>query len=109
MQDEVILGVAMILAIGVGAHWLGWRARVPSIVFLLAAGLFVGPVTGLLEPDAILGDLLFPTVSMAVAVILFEGALGLGGRGIRDAGSTVWMLLTVGAGITLACTALSAR
>lgn len=109
MQDEVILAVAMILAIGVGAQWLGWRARVPSIVFLLGAGLFVGPVTGVLEPDAILGDLLFPTVSMAVAVILFEGALGLGTKGIRDAGSTVWKLLSVGAGITLVSTALAGR
>lgn len=109
MQDEVILAVAMILAIGVGAQWLGWRAKMPSIVFLLAAGLFVGPVTGVLEPDAILGDLLFPTVSMAVAVILFEGALGLGAQGIRDAGSTVWKLLTIGAGITLVSTAFAAR
>ncbi len=109
MHDEVILAVAMILAIGVGAQWLGWRAKMPSIVFLLAAGLFVGPVTGLLEPDAILGDLLFPTVSMAVAVILFEGALGLGTQGIRDAGSTVWKLLTIGAGITLVSTAFAAR
>lgn len=109
MQDEVILAVAMILAIGVGAQWLGWRARVPSIVFLLAAGLFVGPVTGLLEPDAILGELLFPTVSMAVAVILFEGALGLGTQGIRDAGSTVWKLLSIGAAITLVGTAFAGR
>ena len=109
MQDEVILAVALILAIGVGAQWLGWRARVPSIVFLLAAGLFVGPVTGLLEPDAILGDLLFPTVSMAVAVILFEGALGLGPQGISDAGSTVWRLLSIGALTTLGATALAAQ
>jgi NhaP-type Na+/H+ or K+/H+ antiporter len=109
MQDEVILAVAMILAIGVGAQWLGWRARVPSIVFLLGAGLFVGPVTGILEPDAILGDLLFPTVSMAVAVILFEGALGLGARGIRDAGSTVWKLLSIGAAITLVSVAVAGR
>ncbi len=109
MQDEVILATAVILAIGVGAQWLGWRARIPSIVFLLGAGLFVGPITGIVEPDAILGDLLFPVVSMAVAVILFEGALGLGVQGIRDAGSTVLRLLTIGAGITLVATAFAAH
>ncbi|MFV0317840.1 MAG: cation:proton antiporter [Microthrixaceae bacterium] len=110
MDDEVILATAVILAIGVGAQWLGWRARIPPIVFLLAAGLFVGPITGIVEPDAILGDLLFPVVSMAVAVILFEGALSLGGvQGLRDAGSTVVRLLTVGAGITLIATTLTAR
>lgn len=109
MEDEVILATAVILTIGVGAQWLGWRARIPSIVFLLAAGLFVGPITGIVEPDAILGDLLFPVVSMAVAVILFEGALGLGAQGIRDAGSTVLRLLTIGAGVTLVATAAAAR
>ncbi len=108
MTEEVVLAVAAIMALGVVAQWLGWRVRIPSIVFLLAAGLFIGPVTGLLEPDAILGDLLFPTVSMAVAVILFEGALGLGSKGISDAGSTVWKLLTIGLGITLVGIAFTA-
>ncbi len=109
MNEEVVLATAVILALGVVAHWVGWRLRVPSIVFLLAAGLLIGPVTGLLQPDDILGDALFPVVSMAVAVILFEGALGLGVKGIREAGTTVVMLLTLGAGITLAATAVTAR
>lgn len=108
MNEEVIVAAAAILAIGVAAQWLGWRLRVPAIVFFLLAGLLVGPVTGVLEPDEILGDLLFPVVSMAVAVILFEGGLALGVDRIRHAGSTVWKLLSIGAGITLTSTALAA-
>lgn len=109
MHNELILVVAGVLAGGVVAQWLGWRLRVPAIVFLLAGGLVVGPVTGALDPDHVFGDLLFPSVSLAVAVILFEGALGLGWKGVRAAGNTVWLLLTVGAAVTLAGTGFVAR
>ncbi|MCB0964994.1 MAG: hypothetical protein KDA98_17085, partial [Acidimicrobiales bacterium] len=93
--EEVVLMVAGVLVGGVVAQWLGWRLRIPAIVFLLLGGLLAGPILGLLDPDRAFEDLLFPSVSMAVAVILFEGAMGLGWQGVRAAGGTVWMLLTV--------------
>lgn len=109
MEEEVVIVVASVLAGGVIAQWLGWRLGVPAIVFLLAGGLIAGPVTGALDPDHTFGELLFPSISLAVAVILFEGALGLGWRGVRAGGRTVWMLLTVGAAITLAGTVIAAH
>lgn len=109
VHSEVVLAVAAILVLGVAAQWVGWRVQVPSIVFLLAAGLVVGPLTGLIDPDDLFGDLLFPFVSLAVAVILFEGAFALGTTGVRAAGRTVWMLLTVGAAITMGLTAVAAH
>ena len=69
MHNELILVVAGVLAGGVVAQWLGWRLRVPAIVFLLAGGLIAGPLTGALDPDETFGELLFPSVSLAVAVI----------------------------------------
>ncbi len=109
MQEQIVVTVAAVLAGGVLAQWLGWRLGVPAIVLLLAGGLIAGPVTGALDPDELFGDLLFPTVSLAVAVILFEGALGLGWRGVREAGRTVWLLLTVGAAVTLVAGTVAAR
>jgi NhaP-type Na+/H+ or K+/H+ antiporter len=109
VTDEVPLLIAGILAGGFAAHWLAWRLRVPAIVFLLAGGLIAGPVTGAIDPDETFGGLLFPIVSVAVAVILFEGALGLGIEGVKLAGRAVWLLLTVGAGITLVLTTVIAR
>lgn len=100
---------AVVLASGVAAHWLAWRLRVPAIVFLLGAGLVAGPLTGVLDPDEVFGDLLFPLVSVAVAIILFEGSLGLGWRGVRAAGSTVWALLSVGAAVTVGVSMVAAR
>ena len=66
-----------ILAFGVGSQLLAVRLRVPSILLLLGAGILAGPVTGLVHPEVLLQDLMFPFVSMCVSIILFEGALFL--------------------------------
>jgi len=102
VHQEIVVVIAGVLAAGAAAHWLGWRLRVPAIVFLLLGGLVAGPILGILDPDATFGELLLPLVSIAVGVILFEGGLGLGLEGMRSAGRTVWMLLTVGFVVTVA-------
>ncbi len=60
----------------------------------------VGPVFQLLDPDTLFGDLLFPIVSLSVAVILFEGSLTLKFEDIRGHGNTVRNLVTTGALVT---------
>ncbi|HEY5625797.1 MAG TPA: cation:proton antiporter [Dehalococcoidia bacterium] len=98
--EEILLRLAGILAAGVGAQWLAWRLRFPSILLLLVAGFILGPVTEFVDPDELLGDLLLPLVSVAVAVILFEGGLSLRVRDLLDIGGVVPRLVTIGAAIT---------
>ena len=50
-----MLALGSILAIGMTAHWLAWRLRLPSIFFLLLAGFLAGPVFGFIHPDELLG------------------------------------------------------
>ena len=71
-EDQVLVGLAGIAVLGVGAQWLAWRLRVPSILLLLAVGFVAGPVTGFLDPDALFGEILFPLVSRAVGLILLR-------------------------------------
>ncbi|MEX0755874.1 MAG: cation:proton antiporter [Actinomycetota bacterium] len=101
MDREIALGLAAIIILGVGAQWLAARLRIPGILLLLPAGLLAGPVTGIVEPDEMFGEALFPTISMAVGVLLFEGGLGLRlrdlGPGIR---TPVLRLITIGVAIT---------
>lgn len=92
--------LAIIVGAGMFAQWLAWRTQLPSIIALLIAGLFLGPVTGILDPDDLLGDTLFPIVSLAVALILFEGGLDLPPRELRNTGTAVRRLITIGAVIT---------
>ena len=92
--------LAVIVGVGMAAQWLSWRTQIPSIVLLLVAGLLLGPVFGVVNPDEFLGGSLFPIVSISVALILFEGGLDLPPRELKSTGSVVRRLITIGAVIT---------
>ena len=101
--------LALLLLIGFLAQWLAWRVQLPAILFLLLAGLLLGPVSGLLNPDKLFGKLLFPLVSLAIAVVLFEGSLGLRWRELRGLGHAVRRLVTYGALITVILLAIASH
>ena len=71
MTDPVTV-LALVAAVGVGAQVVTARTKIPAIVLLLASGLVLGPGLGLLDPDRVYGDLLFPAASAAVAFLLFD-------------------------------------
>ncbi|MCA9080158.1 MAG: sodium:proton antiporter [Planctomycetaceae bacterium] len=103
------LALMSILVLGVGAQWLATRLRIPSILLLLAAGITAGPVTGWIHPEALLQDLMFPFVSLCVAIILFEGALSLRWSEWQHIGQPLVLMLTVGVLITWVLTAAAAH
>lgn len=107
-MEATLLGLGGIVALGVGAQWLAWRLGLPSILCLLVIGLLAGPVFGLLDPDALLGDLLSPLVSLLVAVILFEGGLNLRVSEVRGVRRVVRRLITVGVLLTWILTSFAA-
>lgn len=108
MAGEPMLALACLAGVGALAQWMAWRLRVPVILVLLVAGLTAGPVTGVFDPDEMLGDLLFPAVSLAVGIILFDGSLHLGVRQLRAAGRVSIMLITVGASVSFVLTTVLA-
>lgn len=108
MAEHFILEIASIILLGVAAQWLAWRLRLPGILLLLLFGFIAGPVLGILDPDALLGDLLFPFVSVSVGIILFEGGLSLRMADWRQAGSVIRRLITVGALVTWALSIVAA-
>lgn len=100
MREHFLLTLSTVLVLGIGAQWLAWRLRLPSILVLLLTGFLAGPILGIVEPDRVLGDLLFPAVSAAVAVILFEGGLTLNFAELRETGKVIRRLITTGALVT---------
>lgn len=99
---------ALALGVGVLAQTVARHVRVPSIVLLLGAGVVLGPDgVGWLVPRS-LGDGLFALVSLGVAVILFEGGLGLDLGRLRVAALSVRRLVTSGALLTMGGAALAA-
>lgn len=100
MKENILAGLVAIVALGAAAQWLAWRLRIPSILILLLCGFAAGPVAGLLDPDALLGDLMFPLVSLGAAVVLFEGGLTASWREIRGVLGPVHRLVTIGIMVT---------
>lgn len=103
MVEQITGMLALIGVLSLFCQWIGWKLRLPAILPLLLCGLTLGPGLDILNPDAIFGDLLFPIISLGVAVILFEGALTLNFKEIKDHGRMVTHLVTIGTVITWAC------
>ncbi len=108
LTETLLLAAGAVFVLGVGAQWLAWRFRLPSILLLLAFGFLAGPVTGMLDPDLLQGDGLFAFVSLAVGIILFEGGLTLRLRELEGVGNVVRNLITIGVAITGVLTGLTA-
>ncbi|WHO38731.1 sodium:proton antiporter [Sphingobium sp. AP49] len=98
-MHEQALVIALIGILGIGAQWIAWRTGWPAIALMLAAGVIGGPVTGLIDPKLTFGELLEPMVSVAVALILFEGGLSLNFRELRKTDGAVTRLVVLGAPI----------
>jgi NhaP-type Na+/H+ or K+/H+ antiporter len=95
LSHGILIQLAGILVAGVLAQWVAWRLRLPSILLLLATGVLLGPVGGWLQPDDLFGELMLPLVSLAVAVILYEGGLNLELRELRNIGGVFFRLTTI--------------
>lgn len=92
--------LAVIVGLGVGCQWIGARIGVPSILLLLAGGILVGPVSDVVEPDALFGPLLFPGISLGVGILLFEGGLALRRDEVGAVSHPLARLVTIGAVVT---------
>ncbi len=100
MYGTELLLLSGILVAGFACQWIAWRVKLPSILFLLLTGIGLGPLLGWLQPDVLFGDLLEPIVSVAVAVILYEGSITLKFSEIRGHGDVVRNLVTIGVIVT---------
>jgi NhaP-type Na+/H+ or K+/H+ antiporter len=108
---SIDLGVVLtgLLVVGFLAQWLAWRMRLPAILFLLLIGIVLGPASGFFKPDRALGGFLFPSVSLAVALILFEGSLTLRFSELRGIGHAVRGMVSYGAVLALLMLAAAAH
>ena len=108
MSSQLIPLVAAIIAIGVVAQLLADRFEVPSIVFLLVAGVALGPEgLGVITADTFAS--LPAIVGLSVAIIVFEGAFHLRIENIRQATTESLRLVSIGAAVSLLGTALVVR
>jgi NhaP-type Na+/H+ or K+/H+ antiporter len=117
MEERLVMYMVGVPLLGIAAQWAAWRARLPAILLLLACGIALGQFV---NPDELLSEvtggarangprLLFPAVSLAVAVILFEGGLSLRFHELKYSGPVVLRLVTIAAGVTWLLSTLAVR
>ncbi|GAB4472575.1 MAG: sodium:proton antiporter [Anaerolineales bacterium] len=109
MAETDLILLATIFIAGIVAQWLAWRLKLPAILPLLLAGILIGPVLRIIDPERLIGPILFPFISFSVALILFEGGLGLKLRDLTGVGGVFYRLISVGAVVTFLLSFLGAN
>lgn len=118
-----MLELAGIIILGIFAQWLAWRLKLPAILPLILIGLIVGPIATLFTDDGnkliepiwngnnglFPGEGLYYFVSLAIAIILFEGGLTLKRSEIKSVGPVISKLITLGTMVTFIGGGLAAR
>lgn len=101
--------LALIGLVAFLCQWLSQRIKYPAILFLLLSGMVLGPLLSIVDPEALFGHLLFPYISLSVAVILFEGALTLKFSELSGIGRPVRRMVTVGVIVNAFCMTVAAH
>ena len=108
-NQSLAIGILCIAVAGIAAQWLAWRLRLPAIVLLFSVGLIVGPGLQILLPHQMFGQAMRPLVSLAVAIVVFEGGLALEFNELRVAGQGVLRLTMLAPPIGLLLAAIAAH
>lgn len=109
-----MIELAALIILGILAQWFAWRLKIPAILPLILIGIFVGPVSTLLSDDGTKwlepiwngeeglfpGESLFYFVSLAIAVVLFEGGLTLRKKEVSNIGPIILKLITIAVIVT---------
>lgn len=111
------------MILGILAQWFAWKLKIPAILPLILIGLFVGPISTLISEDGTKwlepiwngeegvfpGESLFYFVSLAIAVVLFEGGLTLRKKEISNIGPIIVKLITIAVIVTFVGAGLAAH
>jgi len=110
MHTDILISLTAVAVLGISAQWISWRFNFPSILLLLIFGFFGGVgVTNIVDPEHLFGELLFPVVSLSVAVIMFEGGMSLRLAELKAIGRPLIQLIFGGAIITWGLTAVASH
>ncbi len=118
-----MLELAGIVILGIFAQWSAWRLKIPAILPLILIGLIVGPFSTFFTEDGskwieplwngetgiFPGERLFNFISLAIALILFEGGMTLKKEEIKNVGPVIYKLITLGSFITFAVAGVAAH
>jgi NhaP-type Na+/H+ or K+/H+ antiporter len=99
--SQIFVGIGLIVALAVGCQIIAAKLRLPAIILLLPVGFAAGALTTSVDPSKLFGATFSPLVSLAVAIILFDGGLDLVRANVEgDDRRVVRRLVVLGISIT---------
>ena len=72
----VLLAAGVTIFLGVAGEAFFKRTGIPDIAFLMVLGVIIGPVLGIIQPDAVLQIVPY-FAALALIIIMFDGGLNL--------------------------------
>ncbi|WP_214873041.1 sodium:proton antiporter [Exiguobacterium sp. s140] len=99
-MEFILISISLLIGVGIMSQWLAWRYQIPAIIIMTLAGVLAGPILGLFDPRELFGDLYSPIISFAVAIILFEGSLGLHFSEINQFRRSIVRIVTIGVALS---------
>ena len=89
--------IGIIIFLGITSQWVAWKLKIPVIIILIFSGFFAGPILGIVNPNSSMGqELIFTLVELAVALILFDGAMQLKIQEFKLVSGGLKRILTLG-------------
>ena len=100
--------LVVVLAAGLAAQLIAARLRIPAIVVLIATGLILGPMLGVVTVPADSPEV-SAAIGLGVAVVLFEGAMDLRFGEVERVGKGIRRLTLLGPPVAMSLTAVAAH
>lgn len=87
--SQIFVGLALTVGLAVACQVVATKLGIPAIILLLPVGFIAGWLTITVNPDKLFGAAFPPLVSLAVAIILFDGGLDLTASHLHGSSSLV--------------------
>jgi NhaP-type Na+/H+ or K+/H+ antiporter len=95
-ESDLLRGIVLILFVGISVQWFSWKIKFPSIILLLITGVVLGPIAGVIPSDIAEEGVIKAVLKLSLAIILFEGGIQLKFHELRESGSLIKRITTVG-------------
>lgn len=108
-ESEILNSIGIIIFFATLCQYLAWKTKVPAIVLLTIAGVILGPLTNVITPSQIFGNLFHILIELAVVILLFEGGLNLKFSELRSISFGVKRIISLGVFFNGTLTSLAAH
>jgi len=72
----ILLAAGVVIFLGVAGEAFFKKTGIPDVAFLMILGVFIGPVLGLIQPEAVIQVVPY-FAALALIIIMFDGGLNL--------------------------------